>query len=121
MTAEKSKTGVPLGSLAINPFNGDEIPIWISDYVLAGYGTGAVMGVPAHDERDFIFAKLFNLPIKEVISPTGKVSSELQEAYLESGTLVNSGSFSGLDSETAKEKIIEWAKSNNCGSATYSI
>ncbi len=117
MTAEKSKTGVPLGSLAINPFNGDEIPIWIADYVLAGYGTGAVMGVPAHDERDFAFARLFNLPIKEVISVDGKATQELQAAYLESGILVNSGKFNGLKSEEAKEKIIEWAQSNMCGSA----
>ena len=58
-----------LGSFAINPFNGDQIPIWVADYVLVNYGTGAVMGVPAHDERDFIFAKLFNLPIVEVVSP----------------------------------------------------
>ncbi len=117
MATEKSKTGVSLGSLAINPFNGDEIPIWISDYVLAGYGTGAVMGVPAHDERDFMFAKLFKLPIKEVVSPDGKAVSELKEAYLESGVLVNSGIFNGLASEKSKEKIIEWARSNNCGNA----
>ncbi len=117
MTAEKSKTGVPLGSLAINPFNGDEIPIWISDYVLAGYGTGAVMGVPAHDERDFVFAKLFDLPIKQVVSPDGKAATELKSAYLDAGILVNSGMFNGLDSEKAKEKIIDWAMSNNSGCA----
>jgi len=117
MAAEKSKTGVPLGSFAINPFNGDQIPIWISDYVLASYGTGAVMGVPAHDERDFIFAKLFKLPIKEVVSPDGQVAPELKESYLEPGILVNSGMFNGLNNEIAKVKIIDWAKSNNCGSA----
>jgi leucyl-tRNA synthetase len=117
MTTEKTKTGVPLGSVAINPFNGDEIPIWISDYVLAGYGTGAVMGVPAHDERDFIFAKLFNLPIKEVVSSEGKAADDLEAAFTESGVLVNSAKFNGLDSKAAKEQIIEWARSNNCGSA----
>ena len=124
MTAEKTKTGVPLGSYAVNPFNGDLVPIWVADYVLINYGTGAVMGVPAHDERDFIFAKLFNLPIVEVVrlmecglskpSPTAE-ASPLQAAYLEDGILVNSGKFNGLDNEIAKEKINAWAKENNCG------
>jgi leucyl-tRNA synthetase len=112
---EKSKTGVPIGSHVINPFNGDIVPIWISDYVLMSYGTGAVMGVPAHDERDFAFAKTFGLPIKEVISPTGNAASELSEPYLEQGIMINSGSFNGLKSDEAKKKMIQWASENQAG------
>lgn len=115
VSTEKSKTGVPLGTHVVNPFNGDVVPIWVSDYVLMGYGTGAVMGVPAHDERDFAFAKLFDLPIKEVISKTGEPSKEMHEAYLEPGTVINSGMFNGLDNVSAKAKIIDWAQSNKSG------
>jgi leucyl-tRNA synthetase len=82
---EKVKTGVALGASVINPFNGDIVPIYVSDYVLMSYGTGAVMGVPAHDERDFAFAKNLSLPITEVIAPEGKSQGELKEAYLEDG------------------------------------
>ena len=94
-TAEtKEKTGIATGALAINPVNNEKIPVWIADYVLASYGTGAIMCVPAHDERDFAFAKKFNLPIREVI--------------LSSGEMVNSGQFNGMSSETGKEEIIKW-------------
>ncbi len=115
MTGEKTKTGVPLGTYVINPFNGDVVPIWIADYVLMNYGTGAVMGVPAHDERDFAFAKTFNLPITEVISPDGKAAESLKEPYLEQGVMVNSGKFNGLNSQDAKKKIIEHAAENKLG------
>jgi len=115
MTAEKSKTGVPLGTNVVNPFNGELAPIWVADYVLMSYGTGAVMGVPAHDERDFAFAKLFNLPIKEVISKTGDPSGELKEAYLEPGIVLNSGTFNGLTNVTAKAKMVAWAEGNTSG------
>ncbi|PWT95142.1 MAG: leucine--tRNA ligase [Candidatus Melainabacteria bacterium] len=115
MTAEKSKTGVPLGTYVLNPFNGELAPIWVADYVLMSYGTGAVMGVPAHDERDFAFAKLFNLAVKEVISKTGEPSGELKEAYLEPGIVVNSGMFNGLDNVTAKAKMVAWAEQNKSG------
>mgnify|MGYP001608908735 CR=1 FL=1 len=102
----KEKTGVFTGSLAINPINNEKIPIWIADYVLESYGTGAVMGVPGHDERDFLFAKKFSLPIKKVILEDGKsANEELQSAFCEIGTLVNSGKFDGLNSEIGKEKI----------------
>lgn len=117
VAAEKSKTGVSIGAQVINPFNGDIVPVWISDYVLMNYGTGAVMGVPAHDERDFIFAKEFNLPIIEVISPTVQPTGELREAYLEPGTMVNSGIFNGLLSEEAKVKVTDWACNNQCGTS----
>jgi len=115
LTGEKKKTGVALGTSVVNPFNGDVVPLWTADYVLMNYGTGAVMGVPAHDERDFEFAKNFSLPIVEVISPTGERSAELPAAYLEPGVMVNSGSFNGLDSQTAKRKMVEWAESNGSG------
>ena len=115
MTTEKDKTGVPTGSSVVNPFNGDIVPIWIADYVLMSYGTGSVMGVPAHDERDFAFARKFNLPITEVISPTGTSSADLQEAFCEPGIMVNSGSFSGLESEDARVKMTKWASENQSG------
>ncbi len=117
MTTEKSKTGVPLGTHVVNPFNGDLVPIWVSDYVLMSYGTGAVMGVPAHDQRDFEFAKLFSLPIIEVISKTGLASDKLDESFLETGIMINSGIFNGLDNLTAKSKMIDWAAGNKSGKA----
>lgn len=101
----KEKTGVFTGAYAINPINGKEVPIWASDYVLASYGTGAVMAVPAHDERDFAFATKFNLPINRVIAP--KDGSETELPYCEHGILVNSGEFDGLTTKEAKVKIVE--------------
>ncbi|OPF50710.1 leucine--tRNA ligase [Clostridium baratii] len=101
----KEKTGVFTGAYAINPINGKEVPIWASDYVLASYGTGAVMAVPAHDERDFAFATKFNLPINRVIAP--KDGSETELPYCEHGVLVNSGEFDGLTTKEAKVKIVE--------------
>ena len=117
LTGEKVKTGVPLGTHVINPFNGDILPIWVADYVLLNYGTGAVMGVPAHDERDFEFATLFNLPIVEVISADGKPSAgPLQAAFVESnGVMVNSGQFDGSPIEEGKRKIIAFAEENKFG------
>lgn len=104
----KEKTGVRLkGVKAINPAGKTEIPIWISDYVLMGYGTGAIMAVPAHDERDFEFAKIFKLPVVEVISPDGK-PHHIKKAYTRDGILVKSARFSGLYSEDAQKRIVEW-------------
>jgi len=97
---QKEKTGEFSGLYAINPANQEKIPVWISDYVLAGYGTGAIMAVPAHDERDFEFAKKYNLPIREVIS-----GGNPQELWEGEGKTINSGKFSGLDSEWAKWEI----------------
>ncbi|MBU5455183.1 leucine--tRNA ligase [Caproiciproducens sp. MSJ-32] len=110
----REKTGVFTGSYAINPISGKEIPIWVGDYVLATYGTGAVMAVPAHDERDFAFANKFNLPIERVIN--SKDGSETELPYCESGILVNSAEFTGLTTEEAKEKIVEKLASQNLGS-----
>lgn len=119
MSTEKSKTGVPTGSSVVNPFNGDIVPVWVADYALINYGTGAVMGVPAHDERDFAFATKFNLPITQVIAPEGESASAspLTEAYIDPGVLVNSGKFNGQKNTDAKKKITEWAADNSCGKA----
>lgn len=111
----REKTGVFTGSYAINPINNKEVPIWVGDYVLATYGTGAVMAVPAHDERDFAFATKFNLPIERVITSKNGGNDELP--YCEYGKLVNSGEFDGLTTEEAKEKIVEKLSSMNLGSS----
>jgi len=118
-TAEdKPKRGIPTGGKAINPFTGKEIPIWIADYVLYEYGTGAVMGVPAHDTRDFKFAKEQNLPIRVVIIPEGgDGAAELTAAYTEPGVLVNSQQFDGMTAADGKRAIIEFAQEQNFGKA----
>ena len=118
-TAEdKPKRGVLTGGKAINPFNGEEVPILIADYVLYEYGTGAVMGVPAHDVRDFKFATEKGLPIKTVIVPEGgDADVPLQNAYTEPGTVVNSAQFDGLPSVEGKTKIIEYAEQQGYGKA----
>jgi len=107
----REKTGVELkGIKAINPANNEEIPIFVADYVFSGYGTGAVMAVPAHDERDFEFAKKYNLPIKMVVCPNypKQICPILDEAYIGVGRLVDSGKFDGMDSDEAKEKITKF-------------
>jgi len=115
-TAEdKPKRGIPTGGKAINPFNGEEIPIWIADYVLYEYGTGAVMGVPAHDTRDFQFANQNQLPIKVVIVDDDEWP--LTEAYTEPGIMINSESFNGMDSIKGKAAIIRYAENAGCGKA----
>ena len=101
----KEKTGVFTGSYAINPLNGEKIQIWLSDYVLSDYGTGAIMCVPAHDDRDFAFAKKFGLPIIQVIAKDGVEIEDMQEAYTEaSGTMINSGEWNGMESAVLKEE-----------------
>ena len=92
------KTGVFTGAYAINPVNDEKVPIWVSDYVLMGYGTGAIMAVPAHDQRDFEFATKFNIEIRTVISPDGEIHP-LDEAYTGEGQMVNSGDFNGLPAQ----------------------
>lgn len=110
----REKTGVFTGSYAINPINGKEVPIWIGDYVLATYGTGAVMAVPAHDERDYSFAQKFNLPIERVIKPKKGDNDELP--FTEYGVMVNSGEFDGLTTEEGKIKVVEKLATNSLGS-----
>ena len=107
LSTEREKTGVATGGVAINPVNGEEIPIWVADYVLMTYGTGAIMAVPAHDERDFEFAVRYSLPIREVIAPSSGPQGVLREAYIGPGTMVNSGRFDGLDAAVAFEKICD--------------
>jgi len=101
------KTGVFTGAYAVNPVNGERAPIWVSDYVLMGYGTGAIMAVPAHDQRDFEFATKFNLEIRTVISPDGAIHP-LEEAYTGPGRMVNSGQFDGMDADEGIRKVTEW-------------
>ena len=102
---DKEKTGVFTGSYATNPLNGAKVPIWLSDYVLADYGTGAFMCVPAHDDRDFEFAKKFDIPIIQVIAKDGKAIENMTEAYTEaSGTMINSGDWNGMESAVLKKE-----------------
>ena len=113
-SSSKEKTGVFTGSYAINPINGKVVPIWTADYVLATYGTGCVMAVPAHDERDFAFASKFNLPIERVI--TDKAGNEPELPFCEHGILVNSGKFDGLTTDEAKKAIVEELEKDKLGS-----
>ena len=118
LSTEREKTGVATGAFAINPVNGEKIPIWIADYVLVTYGTGAIMAVPAHDERDFEFANRYGLPIREVIAPPDGAGRELHEAYIGPGVMVNSGQFDGLDSKTGFDRVIAWLEERGIGKRT---
>lgn len=108
----KAKTGVFTGAYGLNPLNGEKIPIWIADYVMMGYGSGAIMAVPAHDERDLQFARGFNLPVREVVRP---VSGESAEAFTGEGISVNSGFITGSRTPEAKEAVIQWAEKEGKG------
>ena len=122
-STEREKTGVETGAYAVNPLNGERVPVLVGDYVLATYGTGAVMGVPAHDERDFAFAKKYGLPIQVVVAPPGWDGGGLDAAYVEPGTQVNSGEFNGLPSKEGMQRIAEKVESNGWGSrsTTYRL
>ena len=115
LTAGREKTGVFTGAYAVNPLNQEQVPIWTADYVLQTYGTGAVMGVPAHDQRDFEFAEKFGLPIPVVIAPAGWSGEELDHAVVDEGTLVNSGQFNGLGSTAAKDAIADFVEEHGYG------
>lgn len=122
-TAEgKEKNGIDTGWHVINPVNGEKVPLWIADYVLMNYGTGAVMAVPAHDERDFTFAKKYNLPMKVVINPKGQKEiinvNEMEEAFTDIGELVNSGKFDGINSKKAIGLMADYVEENNWGEKT---
>ena len=112
----KEKSGVFTGAYAINPVNGEKIPIWIADYVLASYGTGAIMAVPAHDERDFEFAKKFNLPILQVVQPNDSKTD--WQGFTDNGVAVNSGFLNGLPTPEAKKKITAWLEEKGLGKKT---
>lgn len=113
--AEREKTGVFTGCNAVNPFNGSEIPLYVADYVLAGYGTSAIMAVPAHDERDHAFATRFGIPIVEVIAPGGVPQGVEESATVADGQLLNSGPFDGMDSSEARTAMAEYALKNGFG------
>ena len=109
----KDKTGVFTGSYAINPVNGQKVPVWVADYILGGYGTGAIMAVPAHDERDLEFAEKFNLPVVQVIDKPE--NSADAGCYAGEGELINSGDFDGLRSEEAREQVVAWLEQQGLG------
>ncbi len=109
---DKEKTGVDTGAFAINPMNGEKIPVWIADYVMMGYGSGAIMAVPAHDTRDFEFAQKFELPILQVVQPSG---DQDWQGCTDPGTAINSGFLDGLKTKDAKKKIIHWLVENRKG------
>ena len=113
----KDKSGVFTGALAINPVNGEKIPVWIADYVLMGYGTGAIMAVPAHDERDFEFATKFQLPIREVVKKEGS----MPPCFSGEGVVVNSGFLDGMGTAQAKQNIIAWLEEKGLGRGTVNF
>ena len=119
---DKEKTGVFTGSYAINPLNGEKTPIWLADYVLADYGTGAIMCVPAHDDRDFEFATKFNIPIIQVIAKDGVEIENMTEAYTEaSGTMINSGEWNGMESAVLKKEAPHIIEERGIGKATVNF
>jgi leucyl-tRNA synthetase len=122
---DRGKTGVPLGAFAVHPITGERVPIWAADYVLANYGTGAVMAVPAHDERDLAFAEKFSLGIKTVVRPSGKELSAEESSVLFTGTGVtcNSGEFDGLSTDDCKAAVIKKLVSLDAGGeqVTYKL
>ena len=120
LSTEKEKDGVFTGSYAINPLNNKRLPIWIADYVLLSYGTGAIMAVPAHDERDFTFARKYSLDIEVVIAPPEWDEKTLENAYAGEGAMINSGKFNGLASEKGKEEVIRYIEENGLGKKTVS-
>jgi leucyl-tRNA synthetase len=117
LSAERERTGVFTGAYAINPVNSEPVPVYVADYVLMTYGTGAIMAVPAHDERDFDFARKYELPIRTVITPDGSVPDpdETPECYTGDGVMVNSGAFSGLPNREGMERLGEWFEARGLG------
>ncbi|MGM0365248.1 MAG: leucine--tRNA ligase [Actinomycetota bacterium] len=113
--AETEKIGCFTGGHVSNPLNGEKVPVWVANYVLLEYGTGAIMAVPAHDERDFEFARKYGIPIRQVISPDGSKSRDLDSAYPQEGIMVNSGPFTGMPSEEGKKKITGFLEEKGIG------
>src|SRR6202521_1785945 len=118
MSSEVKRLGAPTGAFAVNPLNGERVPIWVADYVLVTYGTGAIMAVPGHDQRDFEFARKFGLPVREVIAPPEGPRGDLDAAYVEKGVMGNSGQFSGLDSSAGFAVVAEFLEKNGLGVRT---
>ena len=119
MSEDKEKEGVDTGLKVVNPFTGDIVPLWTGNFVLMEYGTGAIMAVPAHDSRDFAFAKKYGIPVKVVIQNAEKNldAATMTDAYVEEGTLVNSGDFTGMNNSAAIQKIIEFSEKKGIGKA----
>jgi leucyl-tRNA synthetase len=115
LSTEREKTGVPTGGFVVNPLTGEEVPVWVGDYVVMTYGTGAIMAVPGHDQRDFEFAKKFGLPIREVIAPATGEQVELREAYVGPGVMVNSGQFSGVSTEAGFDAVADLLEARGIG------
>ena len=120
LSTEKEKDGVFIGAYVINRLNGEKAPIWIADYVLSSYGTGAVMGVPAHDERDFAFARKYGINIRTVIAPPDWKGEELEQAYIEPGKMVNSARFNGTPNEEGIDAVTHYLESQGWGKKTVS-
>src|SRR5699024_10278435 len=119
----RKKTGVITGGYAINPVNDERIPVWVADYVLMSYGTGAIMAVPAHDERDFAFARDVDLPIRVVIQPDEQDSldaTSMEEAYVGPGSMVNSGQFDGTTVPESVDTVIAWLDEQGRGTSEVS-
>ena len=115
MSSEVKRLGAPTGAFAVNPLNGEKVAIWVGDYVLITYGTGAIMAVPGHDQRDFEFASQFSLPVREVIAPPTGPQRDLDSAYTDHGVLVNSGPFDGLDNKTGAQRIADFIEQKGIG------
>ena len=116
MSTERQKRGLFLGKHAINPVNGEKVPVWAADYVLMEYGTGAIMAVPGHDERDFDFAQTYDLPIRRVVAPEVDAADDALEApYTEPGVMVNSGSFDGTPTDRSVKEVTDWLASRDLG------
>ena len=117
---KQEKEGIFTGSYAINPMNGEKVPVWVANFVLMEYGTGAIMSVPAHDQRDFEFAKKYGLPVRVVIQDPGKElkAETMKQAYVEDGVMANSGTFDGLANTAAKEKIADYIEQSRLGKRT---
>jgi leucyl-tRNA synthetase len=118
LSTDREKTGAPTGGFAVNPVNGERVPIWVADYVLMGYGTGAIMAVPGHDERDFAFARRFGLQVREVIAPPGGPQGDLAEPYIGPGSMVSSGEFDGLSGQAGFDAVADLVERRGLGQRT---
>ncbi|HSR23637.1 MAG TPA: leucine--tRNA ligase [Candidatus Eisenbacteria bacterium] len=118
LSTEREKSGVATGAFAVNPLTGERVPVWVADYVLLSYGTGAIMGVPGHDQRDLEFARAFGLPVREVIAPPTGPQRELAEAYTGPGAMINSGRFDGLSGPAAFDAVAGHVEARGIGRRT---
>ena len=115
LSTEREKTGIPTGGHAVNPLTGERVPVWVGDYVLPTYGTGAIMAVPGHDQRDYDFARAHGLPVREVIAPPSGPQGELESAYVGPGTMVNSGEFDGVGTDASFDAVADLVEARGLG------